>query len=583
MRSSLVTVFSPVYNGQKHIDKSIESILNQTHDNIQFLIIDDCSTDKTPDIVTSYDDPRIEYIRRDKNKGRAYFEDMMHLMRGDFVTTIAHDDRFYQDRIQNLITPFTKNPNLVAVFDKGELIDENENLITNTPEGQSLTRSLQCPWRNRSEALVFSFAGNSVMANPLYSIDMFHALSENGRLGSKKYRAYCQDAYVGYMLLSNTNVELINKVQYQFMLRSHAMHNDPSRLEQTIPKWFELMSEMRIKMPIEAIFPQIHDCDDEEEEKRLRAESHLYLAKLMARHDGYYHNLSVIESDVEKSISYDPLSSEAWQKLSEIRWRIATKHLLSARHTTQIAWSLSPSETNLQDQLQELYLRTDKRVKNNESVVVQKIPTDLIYQYDFRNQTQWSNLNQSAKIHTLYSQKTNENLSKRNNDKYEKFSRSRLRLLILGDYFPPHHFNPEDERLETLYRYLLKMKVPVRVLVSNHISDSYKRFDFDPIPEVGVHRNLIPELQSKRQFHRTEVQQTNVNTIRDLISTFRPNRIIFWDLNQFCHKFKSDIDSLGIHGTTKSDLLNVLDTKENQKPELIKNILHLLNLDSCTK
>ena len=206
MTSSLVTVFAPVYNGQIHIDKCIESVLNQTYDNIQFLIIDDCSTDKTPDIIASYDDPRIEYVRRNENKGQPYFEDMMHLMRGDFVAPIAHDERFYKDRIQNLITPFTKNPNLVAVFDKGELIDENENLIVNTPEGQGLDRILQCAWRNRSEALIFSFDGNSVMANPLYSMDIFRALSENGRLGSKKYREDCQDTYVGYTLLSNTNV-----------------------------------------------------------------------------------------------------------------------------------------------------------------------------------------------------------------------------------------------------------------------------------------------------------------------------------------------------------------------------------------
>ena len=78
----LVTIYTPVYNGEKHIGKCIESILNQTYRNIQYLIIDDCSTDNTPDIIRSYDDPRIEYVRRNQNKGFPYCEDMMHLMRG---------------------------------------------------------------------------------------------------------------------------------------------------------------------------------------------------------------------------------------------------------------------------------------------------------------------------------------------------------------------------------------------------------------------------------------------------------------------------------------------------------------------
>ena len=88
----------PVFNGEKYLSDSIESILNQTYHNIQYLIIDDCSTDETPDVIASYDDSRIEYVRRNYNKGKPYYEDMMHLMRGDFVTTLGHDDRFYKDR-----------------------------------------------------------------------------------------------------------------------------------------------------------------------------------------------------------------------------------------------------------------------------------------------------------------------------------------------------------------------------------------------------------------------------------------------------------------------------------------------------
>ncbi len=66
----LVTVVIPTYNRAKYITRAIESVLNQTIDNWKLLIIDDASTDQTPEIVSQYlHDPRIYYKRLKKNKG----------------------------------------------------------------------------------------------------------------------------------------------------------------------------------------------------------------------------------------------------------------------------------------------------------------------------------------------------------------------------------------------------------------------------------------------------------------------------------------------------------------------------------
>jgi len=65
----LATVLMPVYNVQKYLKESIESILNQTFCDFKFLIIDDGSTDNTSEIINSFSDSRIKYVKLPKNGG----------------------------------------------------------------------------------------------------------------------------------------------------------------------------------------------------------------------------------------------------------------------------------------------------------------------------------------------------------------------------------------------------------------------------------------------------------------------------------------------------------------------------------
>ena len=63
----LVSVCMNAYNASKTIAQSLESVLNQTYKNLQIIIVDDCSTDNTAEIVKSYDDDRIELYTLPKN------------------------------------------------------------------------------------------------------------------------------------------------------------------------------------------------------------------------------------------------------------------------------------------------------------------------------------------------------------------------------------------------------------------------------------------------------------------------------------------------------------------------------------
>jgi len=63
----MISVVMPVYNGERYLSEAIESILNQTYKNFEFIIINDGSNDKTEEIILSYRDPRIIYVKNSKN------------------------------------------------------------------------------------------------------------------------------------------------------------------------------------------------------------------------------------------------------------------------------------------------------------------------------------------------------------------------------------------------------------------------------------------------------------------------------------------------------------------------------------
>ena len=67
--NSALTILMPVFNGSKYLKNAIESILNQSYSDFIFLIINDGSTDNSEDIILSYQDERIKYVKNEFNIG----------------------------------------------------------------------------------------------------------------------------------------------------------------------------------------------------------------------------------------------------------------------------------------------------------------------------------------------------------------------------------------------------------------------------------------------------------------------------------------------------------------------------------
>ena len=123
----LVSIIMPSYNTDKFIGQSIESVLNQTYTNWELIIVDDCSTDNTDEIVKKYTDNRIRYFKNGCNSGAAVSRNKaLREARGEYVAFLDSDDLWSNDKLEKQIS-FMKENNCSFSYTNYERIDEDGN------------------------------------------------------------------------------------------------------------------------------------------------------------------------------------------------------------------------------------------------------------------------------------------------------------------------------------------------------------------------------------------------------------------------------------------------------------------------
>lgn len=111
----MVTVLMPVYNGERYLRESIESILNQTFKDFEFLIINDGSSDGSRDIIKSYNDERIRFVENERNlKLIETLNRGLDLARGKFIARMDCDDISLPDRLMEQVRFMEENPGIGA-------------------------------------------------------------------------------------------------------------------------------------------------------------------------------------------------------------------------------------------------------------------------------------------------------------------------------------------------------------------------------------------------------------------------------------------------------------------------------------
>jgi len=123
----LVSIITPAYNAGKYISYTIDSVISQTYGNWEMLIVDDCSTDKTREIIENYKskDDRIKLVSLSKNMGVANARNVaIQQARGNYIAFLDSDDLWTRDKLEVQINYMREN-NYFFTFTDYEIIDDN--------------------------------------------------------------------------------------------------------------------------------------------------------------------------------------------------------------------------------------------------------------------------------------------------------------------------------------------------------------------------------------------------------------------------------------------------------------------------
>src|SRR5215467_16020251 len=123
-----------VYNGERYLEQTVESILNQTFTDFELIISDNASTDRTYEISQAYArrDPRIRYYRSEKNMGAGWnVRRVYELGTGKYFKQAAADDLLEPDFLRLCVEALENDPSRVLAYPKTKVVDENGKFIEN--------------------------------------------------------------------------------------------------------------------------------------------------------------------------------------------------------------------------------------------------------------------------------------------------------------------------------------------------------------------------------------------------------------------------------------------------------------------
>lgn len=126
-----VSVLLPNYNREQYLDESISSVLKQTFDDFELIIVDDASTDASRTIIDSYTDPRIRRHYSEKNRHIAYSLNVaLSMAAGEYIARIDSDDIWEPDKLELQVQYMNEHPECGACFTRVNVIDK-DSMIAN--------------------------------------------------------------------------------------------------------------------------------------------------------------------------------------------------------------------------------------------------------------------------------------------------------------------------------------------------------------------------------------------------------------------------------------------------------------------
>jgi len=220
MRTPRITVLMPVYNAERYLRESIDSILNQTYRNFEFLIIDDGSTDRSVEIIRSYNDPRIRFVQNERNLGISETLNRgIDLSTTDLIARMDADDISYPKRLQRQYEHMIVHPDCALLSTWCKVVTDDKKFIRlerYRTKFYYYNLTFEC-WMYHPTVVFTKSAAKDV---GMYSIPYAEDFELFWQL-SRKYKIAClEEVLVDYRVTDQSLHQVIRKKEYDETIQS---------------------------------------------------------------------------------------------------------------------------------------------------------------------------------------------------------------------------------------------------------------------------------------------------------------------------------------------------------------------------
>ncbi|WP_180190497.1 glycosyltransferase [Acinetobacter sp. YH01009] len=229
----LVTIYIPTYNRVDLLKRAVESVRKQTYNNIEIIIVDDCSTDGTEEFLADVakQDSRIRYFLKENNSGACVSRNIaIEKANGDFITGLDDDDYFLENRIACFVTEW--NEKYKCLF-SNLLIKRANNSVRTNYRYSMKDEVVQC------DLLKANHIGNQVFTKTIYLRQIqgfdpemqvwqdlecwYRLLSDQGKAKRIKKDLYVVDISHPHERITNKKGKKVLQT-YQYFCKKHSLN-----------------------------------------------------------------------------------------------------------------------------------------------------------------------------------------------------------------------------------------------------------------------------------------------------------------------------------------------------------------------
>jgi glycosyltransferase involved in cell wall biosynthesis/SAM-dependent methyltransferase len=212
----LVSIIMPIYNAEKFLKPAIDSCLNQSYQNLEIIVVDDGSTDKTAEICKEYTDHKFfHYVKNETNQGLIFsLNKAVSLSHGQFIARMDQDDIALPYKIQKQVQYMMEHPevealgtDVVLMADSDEMLGKPRQLLTNDSAIEWAIIST-CPLHHPTVIFNRTLLSEKKFSEELYAKDQHYA--EDLGLWSK-------------ILLQNKKIQVLKEPLLLYRKHSHSM------------------------------------------------------------------------------------------------------------------------------------------------------------------------------------------------------------------------------------------------------------------------------------------------------------------------------------------------------------------------